>query len=270
LTDRLSKSQFDKLGERLKSDPIIDDDLRLLDEFRDTFENAYAPVDRAIRQLGLAATRRNKKTKESIIAKLRRGEVKQLSRMQDIAGCRIIVPNVPDQNRTLNSIHAVFPGATVVDRRTNPRNGYRAVHLIPRNDGKPVEIQLRTELQHLWARLSELLADRRDSAIKYGGGPEAWRVLLTSLSETLGRFEASTSSNHPVVPTGAPASVRDSDRQWSSTVAQVHQETIETYGRFLSMIEKLKPESDWNGIERDVLELWRSPGIDSIPEGIQT
>jgi ppGpp synthetase/RelA/SpoT-type nucleotidyltranferase len=34
----------------------------------------------------------------------------------------------------------------------------------------PVEIQVRTELQHSWAELSEKIADRFGIEVKYGGG----------------------------------------------------------------------------------------------------
>lgn len=39
-------------------------------------------------------------------------------------------------------------------------------------DDKTVEIQIRTELQHQWAELSEKLAASIDQSIKYGGGPD--------------------------------------------------------------------------------------------------
>jgi ppGpp synthetase/RelA/SpoT-type nucleotidyltranferase len=64
------------------------------------------------------------------------------------------------------------------------------VHVIANLDGKPVEIQIRTEFQHLWAELSEKLSDVVDPAIKYGGGPREMRKLLGTASRILAKGEA--------------------------------------------------------------------------------
>jgi putative GTP pyrophosphokinase len=93
-----------------------------------------------------------------------------LSRMQDIAGCRIVVGDIRDQDRVVKLLLAALVGARVVDRRKKTSHGYRAVHIIATAQGKTVEIQVRTSLQDLWAQLSEKLADNIDPRIKYGGG----------------------------------------------------------------------------------------------------
>jgi ppGpp synthetase/RelA/SpoT-type nucleotidyltranferase len=41
----------------------------------------------------------------------------------------------------------------------DPRAGYRAVHVITKTDGIPVEVQFRTDLQNKWAQVFERLAD---------------------------------------------------------------------------------------------------------------
>jgi ppGpp synthetase/RelA/SpoT-type nucleotidyltranferase len=55
----------------------------------------------------------------------------------------------------------------VIDRRADPRAGYRAVHVVVRIDGLPVEVQFRTELQHRWAQIFERLADEWGRQIRY-------------------------------------------------------------------------------------------------------
>jgi ppGpp synthetase/RelA/SpoT-type nucleotidyltranferase len=52
-----------------------------------------------------------------------------------------------------------------------------------------VEIQIRTELQHKWAQLSEKLSDVIDPSIKYGGGSDLLRSQLARLSENVGKVE---------------------------------------------------------------------------------
>jgi hypothetical protein len=49
--------------------------------------------------------------------------------------------------------------------------------------GKPIEIQVRTKLQQLWAELSEKAFDVIDPTIKYGGGSERWKKMLLDSSD---------------------------------------------------------------------------------------
>ncbi len=49
---------------------------------------------------------------------------------------------------------------------------------------------MRTSLQHLWAELSEKFSDLIDPAIKYGGGNQDIRELLTSTSGLVAQEES--------------------------------------------------------------------------------
>jgi len=165
-----SKTQIDRLGDRLRKGKFGDEELRRLDEFRRSFSGAYEEVVTAVRKATkLEPTGRPAKSTTSIVEKLKR-ETMRLTQMQDIAGCRLVVQDIVKQDRVVGQLTAALPGAVVVDRRKEPSHGYRAVHIIATAQGKPVEIQVRTELQHLWAQLSEKLSDAFDPAIKYGGG----------------------------------------------------------------------------------------------------
>lgn len=77
-----------------------------------------------------------------------------------------------------------------VDRRRDPRFGYRAVHLIVRIDGIPVEIQVRTALQDTWAQIVERLADQWGRGIRYGQEPELPDSLVRSDDFVVSRREA--------------------------------------------------------------------------------
>lgn len=78
----------------------------------------------------------------------------------------------------------------VDDKRLKPTNGYRAVHLIVKRQGRLVEVQVRTRVQHLWAELSEKISDMYGQGIKYGTG-EPWALsFLSDLSTVTAKLEA--------------------------------------------------------------------------------
>lgn len=177
----LSHTQIDQLGDRLREDSLTESDLRILDEYRRSFEEACETVVRFLREgLKLQPTGRPAKSTGSLIEKLRRESIR-LSQVQDIAGCRVVVADITEQESIAVALLFMWPGASVIDRRADPSHGYRAVHIIAKTSGKLVEIQVRTLLQHLWAELSEKLSDVFDPDIKYGGGHDAIRRLLATL-----------------------------------------------------------------------------------------
>lgn len=190
MAELLSKTQIDHLGNRLRKDDISDDDLRLLDLYRRDFFEAYEIVVGTIREkLSLEPTGRPAKSTTSISDKLRRESIR-LSQVQDIAGCRIIVADIAAQEATVELLKGLFENTAVVDRRKQPSHGYRAVHVIVNCLGKAIEIQIRTQLQHLWAELSEKFSDLVDPAIKYGGGDERIRMILMKSSTFVDEHES--------------------------------------------------------------------------------
>jgi putative GTP pyrophosphokinase len=184
----LTISQLNKIGERLRKNLATEDDLRSLDEFRLLFQPAYDEVFAELSQMGLNPGGRPQKTTLSIIAKLNR-ERTRLSRMQDIAGCRVVVDSMIDQDRVVDDLKARWQDALVHDRRIKPSHGYRAVHVIVTIKEHPVEIQVRTSLQHSWASATEKLSDVFDPAIKYGGGPLPIQEVLIKASKSCAQFE---------------------------------------------------------------------------------
>lgn len=190
LAMELSKTQIDRLGERLKKGDITEADLRLLDAYRRSFTEAYEIVIGAIRKdLSLEPTGRPAKSTTSISEKLRRESIR-LTQIQDIAGCRLTVSDIADQDRVIQSLSSLYEDTIIVDRRENPSHGYRAVHVIVKLQAKMIEIQVRTALQHLWAEFSEKLSDIAGSAIKYGGGDERIQEVLADASNLVSRVES--------------------------------------------------------------------------------
>ncbi|HEU4398663.1 MAG TPA: hypothetical protein VFU54_12630, partial [Actinomycetota bacterium] len=88
--NKLSGSQVDKLGRRLRNvvTPSVKD-LRLLEQVRRAHEDARLEVVQTLMADGLQGTSRLKTT-STIIEKLRRESTMHLSRMQDIAGVRLV------------------------------------------------------------------------------------------------------------------------------------------------------------------------------------
>ena len=184
-----SKNQIDRLGDRLRRGAIEDADLKLLDAYRRSFVPGYEKVIATIREvIAYHPTGRPAKSTTSIVEKLKRESIR-LTQMQDIAGCRLVVGLIGTQNTVVRRLKSKL-NAVVVDRRKQPSHGYRAVHVIATADLKPIEIQVRTTLQHLWAEYSEKLADVIDPAIKYGGGPPELRDILERFSDTVAQVEA--------------------------------------------------------------------------------
>jgi putative GTP pyrophosphokinase len=183
----MSNAELDRLGERLRG-WINVTDLTHLDAYRRGFRPAYnGVVDRLRGELGLEVSGRPAKSTAAIVDKLRRGSMR-LAQMQDIAGCRVVVPDITTQSRLVATLEAMFE-VTLLDRRAKPSHGYRAVHVVARSEGLPVEIQVRTDLQHVWAELSEKLADTYGMSLKYGEGPKNIRKTLDDYSSLIAEFE---------------------------------------------------------------------------------
>jgi putative GTP pyrophosphokinase len=217
---QLSRSQIDRLGEKLRAQTFHEEELRALDDYRRTFGSAYdSTVDRLRRVLGAPVSGRPAKSTNSIIEKLNR-ETLRLSQMQDIAGCRVVVADVIQQNETVESLKREFPEATVVDRRVKPSHGYRAVHVIVTANQKPIEVQIRTFLQHAWAELCEKFADVVDPAIKYGGGPSDARRTLDAVAMLIARIEAAE------LAFAGPGKSPDSDAQELRQLREEYERTL--------------------------------------------
>ncbi len=174
----MTRTQLDRLGERLKRGMPTTDDLAALAEFRNAFipstntvaDRLSSTVESRVRR-SADITQRPAKSTPSIVDKLRR-ESSRLTQVQDIGGVRIVVSKVSVQNRVVELLKELYPDARVVDRREHPQHGYRAVHVIVDEGEKLVEVQVRTKIQNGWAQYSEKLADEHGQMIKYGRGPK--------------------------------------------------------------------------------------------------
>lgn len=116
----------------------------------------------------------------SIVAKLRTGRVANVSTMQDLGGCRAILPTLED----------VQPLRSIYEEQTQPRafsytlrndyiahpkpNGYRGLHFVatynsparPEYSGYKVELQFRTQLMRSWATAVEIVDIFSEAGLK--------------------------------------------------------------------------------------------------------
>jgi ppGpp synthetase/RelA/SpoT-type nucleotidyltranferase len=200
----ISRSALERLGRHLVvSNELPREHVEQLHELL----TAYGPVlsaavDRVSAEVGFAPSSRIKTT-GTIIDKLRRNGGHTLSSIHDLAGMRLVVAGgraVQDEivGRILSAFADDARAPRVIDRRLEPVQGYRAVHVIVYPDGYPIEVQVRTEWQHLWAEWFERLADQYGREIRYGappvrGGDSAYQIVdsLIELSEQIAQAEES-------------------------------------------------------------------------------
>lgn len=115
------------------------------------------------------------KRMHSILAKLRRpGGRYQLGTMDDIGGCRLILRDIGQVDQVASILRNSLElkrGNSVKNYIEEPRaSGYRSCHLITAYEENGtryrVEVQVRTQLQHLWATAVEAAGLVFDSDLK--------------------------------------------------------------------------------------------------------
>ncbi len=112
----------------------------------------------------------------TLLDKLGRHPNMKITRMQDIGGCRAILPGgLKEVAGVLRRIQKNWDVVEVYDYVGSPKpvTGYRATHVVVRRDGCLIEVQLRTPSQHEWALQIERTGSRLDLPhLKDGDGPK--------------------------------------------------------------------------------------------------
>lgn len=207
-----SKSRVNRAGDNVRAGAATDDDATVIETWRAAHRgvlNTFQAILRnRTRGSDITVAQRHKR-KRTIFDKLRRLPRMQLSRMDDVAGCRLIFRTIKD----LYAFRAQFHKARFDHIRRNdldkydyikhPKDtGYRGIHDVYEYDvrsdvGKPlaglyVEIQYRTLVQHAWATAVELIGFVTESQPKFKQGDKRYETAMSFAGEILARaFEKS-------------------------------------------------------------------------------
>lgn len=215
-----SRSRVNRAGQAIRDGNFTEADLSVLDEWR----AAHRPVLNTFQAILRMRTRGTKiavaqrhKRKSTIINKLQRYGDMQLSRMDDVAGCRLIFETVED----LYNFRADFLKARFHHERRNAINkydyikrpkptGYRGIHDVYSYDvnskvGRPfkglsVEIQYRTLIQHAWATCVEVIGFITESQPKFQAGDRRYEHAMALASEILARVHEHAKGPFPDKP----------------------------------------------------------------------
>ena len=168
-----STKVLDELGEAIRTSTMTPTDWAVFRELRQQWRSSLDSLKSELDQMNnlqyLIISGRLKNTL-TIREKLLRSTLR-LSNIRDIIGCRVVVPdNIAVQDAVVRDIAKSIQSDRykIIDRRVNSNNGYRAVHLELRRDEMICEIQVRTQLQDLWATTSEAFGEKVGRGFRYG------------------------------------------------------------------------------------------------------
>lgn len=204
---KYSKSQINKAGKLLSNPNITKEDrdfaLPILNNWRSSHAYPLQTIANKLRRDNPnALVVQRLKRLESIIGKLQRYPTMQLYKMQDLGGCRVIVNSIGEIYKSLNnykhsSVRHILKREN--DYIQNPKeSGYRGYHAIYQyqsdktetyNKNMFIEIQFRTELQHLWATAVEMMGIYTKTSLKSSIGDKDILRYFTLVSSIFAKTE---------------------------------------------------------------------------------
>jgi GTP pyrophosphokinase len=156
---------------------------RLLDEKRIEREAYVAQlrdsIERELRTQGIEAQVQGRPKHIYSIVKKMRGKSLDFDRIYDVRALRVIVSDVPACYAALSWVHSHYAPVSdeFDDYIAKPKpNGYQSLHTVVRDaEGRPIEIQIRTQAMHEHAELGVAAhwAYKEAGAKGYGGGVTA-------------------------------------------------------------------------------------------------
>ena len=125
----------------------------------------------------------------TMIDKLSREEGR-ITQMHDIGGVRAVLPSLPHVQAVSRRLRKSWTIIRVRDYIAEPKpSGYRALHLIVKRNGYPIEVQLRTIAQDVWANTVEVQGREHGIGLKFGEGGVDLREYFMRLADLLARYD---------------------------------------------------------------------------------
>ena len=190
------------------------------------------------------------KRRSSIESKLRRFDWLTLSKMQDLGGCRAVVRSVRIADRLIDAYQSsrVKHRLLRTDDYVNApkKSGYRGHHLIygyysdkaDTYNGLKIEIQIRSNLQHVWATAVETVGTFTEQELKSNQGEEDWLRFFALMSSVFAHRE-----DRPIVPNTPDnhGELLDELQHYAKTLDVINRlDAYRTATRVLSVESKLK------------------------------
>lgn len=211
----VSKKELNRISKRIVENAETIEDLQKLSDFRAEHSKIIKSFVWSLRSIinnkkiklpnnrnSIIISQRLKRL-PSIIGKLKRFPELQLGRMQDLAGARIILPNIKDTEEVANYLKNKvykqkdknnFLSIREKNYILEPKeDGYRSIHQIFKYQGKKekrlegyqIELQIRTKLQHQWATSVEIIDSIKQQSLKTGGGDIYYREFFKLSSKLI-------------------------------------------------------------------------------------
>jgi ppGpp synthetase/RelA/SpoT-type nucleotidyltranferase len=202
-----TKARVNLAGNRVREDHQTFEDVQIIDEWRAAHRavlNTFQAILRTrTRNKDIIVAQRHKR-RRTIYDKLIRFPQMQLSRMDDVAGCRLIFTSIEELYEFRKQIHS----ARFKHKRKNeidkydyikhPKiTGYRGIHDVYSYDvrsiygqnlqGLLIEIQFRTLIQHAWATTVEIIGFITENQPKFQRGDKRYETAMLLASEILAR-----------------------------------------------------------------------------------
>lgn len=214
-----SKSRVNRAGENVRQGTATPDDLSVIEEWRAAHRAVLNTFQAILRERArgkdIAVAQRHKR-KRTVFDKLLRLPSMKLSRMDDVAGCRVIFKNIKQLYDFRSNFHRArfrhkLRNGDNIDKydyiKSPKPTGYRGVHDVYEYDvnsdvGRPltglyVEIQYRTLVQHAWATAVEVIGFITESQPKFQQGDKRIEHAMAFASEILARAHESRTGPHP-------------------------------------------------------------------------
>ena len=202
-----SRSRVNLAGNNIRNSSYTVHDLMVVEDWRAAHRavlNTFQAILRnRTRKKDIVVAQRHKR-RLTIFGKLKRYPEMQLSRMDDVAGCRLIFSDITTLYKFRNDFHKAqfhHKRRNEVDKydyiKTPKSSGYRGIHDVYVYDvnspngrhlkGLMVEVQYRTKIQHAWATAVEVIGFITESQPKFQEGDNRYHDAMAFASEILAR-----------------------------------------------------------------------------------